>query len=195
MAKRVIIIASGETERRALPHLARHLQDCAVTVDEVRIPPRNRRLDVQMAERLIKAAWYENLHMPPDKFVVVVDLDGADPEASLEPIRSGLSGLRDRIGADILCAYAQQHLEAWYFADAQNLREYLGRELGQVDASNPDEIQNPKLHLKHLFGGRFYTARVSEEIARTLNASTIAGRSPSFKKFVDAITNGSRARS
>ena len=143
-----------------------------------------------MAERLIKAAWYENLHMPPDKFVVVIDLDGADAAALLEPIRSRLSKLRDDISADVLCAYAQQHLEAWYFADAQNLREYLGRELGQVDTSRPDEIQNPKLHLKHLFGERLYTARVSEEIAKTLSTDTIAGRSPSFKKFVEALANG-----
>lgn len=190
MAKRIIIIASGETERRVLPYLARHCQDCAVTVHEVRIPPRNRAIDAPMAERLIKAAWYENLHMPPDKFVVVIDLDGADAAALLEPIRSRLSKLRDDISADVLCAYAQQHLEAWYFADAQNLREYLGRELGQVDTSRPDEIQNPKLHLKHLFGERLYTARVSEEIAKTLSTDTIAGRSPSFKKFVDALANG-----
>ena len=194
MAKRVIIIASGETERRALPHLARHLQDCAVTVCEVRIPPRNRALDAQMAERLIKAAWYGNLHDPPDKFVVVIDLDGADPEALVEPIRSRLSGLRDGVSADVLYAYAQQHLEAWYFADAQKLREFLGRELGQIDTSGPDEIRNPKLHLKHLLRGCMYTARVSEEIARTLDAGTIAGRSPSFKKFVDAMRNGSTSQ-
>lgn len=191
MAKHVIIIASGETERRALPYLTRHLQDCAVSVGEVRIPPRNRGLDPQMAENLIKAAWYENLDAPPDKFVLLIDLDGADPEASLEPIRSRLSELRDRISADVLCAYAQEHLEAWYFAHAEKLREYLGRALGQVDTSRPDEIQNPKLHLKHLLGERIYTARVSEEIAKTLDAGTIAGRSLSFKKFVDAIANGS----
>ena len=40
------------------------------------IPPRNKALDAEMAEKLIKAAWYENLGAPPDKFVVVVDLDG-----------------------------------------------------------------------------------------------------------------------
>ena len=148
-----------------------------------------------MAEQLIKAAWYENVAAPPDKFVLLIDLDGADPEASLEPIRSRLSGLRDGISADVLCAYAQKHLEAWYFANAEKLREYLGRALGQVDTSRPDEIQNPKLHLKHLLGERVYTARVSEEIAKTLDAGTIAERSPSFKKFVDAVTNGSTQRS
>ena len=191
MAKRITIVASGETERRSLPHLVRQLKDCAVTVDEVRIPPRNRALDAEMAERLIKATWYENLHSPPDKIVLVIDLDGADPEASLEPIRSRLSRLKQKISADILYAYAQEHLEAWYFANAENLRTYLGRELGQVDTSRPDEIQNPKRHLKHLLGQRIYTARVSEEIASTLNADTIAGRSPSFKNFVDAVRNGS----
>ena len=189
--KRVIVIASGETERRALPHLAQHLQVRSITIDEVRIPPRNRALDASMAEKLIKAAWYENLDTPPDKFVLLIDLDGADPEASLEPIRSRLSTLKGGIRADVICAYAQQHLEAWYFANAESLREYLGRALGEVDTSRPDEIQNPKLHLKHLLGECAYTARVSEEIAKTLDAGKIAGRSPSFKKFVEAIANGS----
>ena len=190
MAKRVVIVASGETERRALPHLARHLGKRAVAVQEVRVPPRNKALTAEMAAKLIKAAWFENLGTPPDKFVVVLDLDGADPDDSLAPIRGRLPGRRDGIEADVLCAYAQEHLEAWYFADSENLRSYLGRELGQVDVSRPDEIRNPKLHLRHLLGERVHTARVSESNASRLDADTIAGRSPSFRKFVDAITNG-----
>ena len=71
MAKRVVIVASGETERRALPHLVRHLRDRDVTVVEVRVPPHNKALNAKMAERLIKAAWYESVSEPPDKFVVV----------------------------------------------------------------------------------------------------------------------------
>lgn len=190
MAKRVIIIASGETERRALPHLARHLQDHSVAVDEVRIPPRNRALNAQMAEKLIKAAWYENLNTPPDKFVVLMDVDRAHPDEALTAIRNQLPRRVAEIEANILYAYAQEHLEAWYFADAENLRRYLGRGLGQVDTSKPDEIRNPKLHLKRLLEERVYTARVSEEIARTLDADTVAGRSPSFSKFVGAVMNG-----
>ena len=54
MARNVIILASGETERRALPHLLAHLRDRGISVVEVRIPPRNGALSVQMAERLIK---------------------------------------------------------------------------------------------------------------------------------------------
>ena len=190
MAKRVVIIASGETERRALPHLARHLQEHSVAVDEVRIPPRNRALNAQMAEKLIKAAWYENLSTPPDKFVVLMDVDRARPDDVLTPIRNQLPRRVAKIEANVLYAYAQEHLEAWYFADAGNLSKHLDRDPGQVDTSRPDEIQNPKLHLRHLLGDRVYTARVSEEIAMTLNPGTIAGRSPSFRKFVDAVMNG-----
>ena len=57
---------------------------------------------------------------------------------------------------------------------------------GQVDTSKPDEIDNPKLQLRHLLGERVYTARVSAEIAGTLDATTIALRSPSFRIFVEA---------
>ena len=190
MTKHVVIIASGETERRSLPHLLRHLQ--SVTVDEVRIPPRNKALKAQMVENLIKASWYENLSRPPDKFVLVIDLDGAEPEASVEPFRKRLLGLKDQIDADILCAYAQQHLEAWFFADAENLRQCLGRALGHIDTSRPDEILNPKLHLKNLLAEGRYNAGISEEIAKNLDAVTIAGRSPSFKKLVEAIMNGGK---
>lgn len=190
VTKHVIVIASGETERRALPYLVRHLQGRDVVVDEVRIPPRNKAIDVEMAEKLVKTAWYEHGDAPPDKFVLLMDLDGADPAAVVDPIRQHLPERLHEIRADIHYAYAQQHLEAWYFAEAGNLRRILGRALGHVDTSNPDGIRNPKRHLKNLLGSRVYTARVSEDIARRLDAERIAERSPSFKKFIDAVMNG-----
>ena len=193
MDKHVIVIASGETERIALPYLTLHLRDMGISVSDVRIPPSNRALDVVMAERLIKSAWFENAVAPPDKFVVLVDTDGAASSDALSLFKSDLPGrLGAEIRASIQYAYAQQHLEAWYFADAANLRSYLGgRALGNVDTSKPDEIENPKRHLKNVLGGRFYTARISGEIATTLDARTIAQRSPSFRGFMDAVMNGS----
>ena len=98
--------------------------------------------------------------------------------------------LRNQVGANIKYAYAQQHLEAWYFADAVNLRAYLGDAPGNVDTSKPDEIKNPKNHLKNVLGDRVYTARISEEIASKLDPQVIAGRSPSFRGFLEAVTNG-----
>ena len=190
MAKNVIVLASGETERLALPHLLFHLRARGVFVVEVLIPPRNGALSVRMAEKLIKAAWYKRLDASPVKFVILVDVDGKLPARVLDPFRALPERLGDEIGAAILYAYAQWHLEAWYFADATNLRDYIGRALGNIDTSKPDGIQNPKLHLKHLLGNRVYTARISEEIAIRLDAPTIAERSPSFKGFLDAVMNG-----
>ena len=190
MPKRIVVIASGETERRALPHLAGFLRERGIALDDVRIPPRNKALCVPMIEKLIKAAWYACPDARADKFVVVVDLDGSDPDEVLGPIREQLPGLVPDVEAEVLYAFAQQHLEAWFFADAENLRGYLGRALGNVDTSKPDEIENPKLHLRNLLGSQVYTARVSGEIAGTLDAQTIVQRSPSFSNFVEAVTNG-----
>ncbi len=192
MDKRVIVIASGETERRALPHLVRHLRDMGIKVSEVRIPRRNLKLSVRMAERLIKAAWYGNSDAPPDKFVVLIDTDGKAPDNVIGPFKERLPGrLGGDIGAAVQFAYAQRHLEAWYFGDEANLRCYLGgMALGNVDPSKPDAIQNPKLHLKNLLGSRVYTAHIAEEIARELDAHTIVQRSSSFKVFTDAVING-----
>ena len=190
MAKNVIVLASGETERRALPHLLSYLRARGVSSVEVRIPHGNGALSVRMAERLVKGAWYERPGTPPDKFVILLDVDGKPPNRVLEPFRALPERLGSEIGATVLYAYAQWHLKAWYFADAVGLRGYLGgRALGNVDTSEPDGIQNPKLHLKHLLGG-VYAARISEEIARQLDAITIAERSPSFKGFVEAVMNG-----
>ena len=192
MGKHVVVVASGETERRSLPHLVSHLQDQDVFVDEVRIPPRNGALNVLMAERLIKAAWYESLgSSSPDKFVILMDLDKKAPYEVLGTLQEQLPGrIGDEVGAKITYAYAQQHLEAWYFADAANLRDYLGHAPGDIDTSKPDEIQDPKNHLKNVLDDRVYTARISEEIARKLDPSTIAGRSPSFRGFLEAVKNG-----
>lgn len=35
VAKHVVVLASGETERRALPHLVRHLAEQGVVVDSI----------------------------------------------------------------------------------------------------------------------------------------------------------------
>lgn len=191
MAKRVVVIASGETERRAIPHLVRHLQDGGVEVMSVAVPANNRALNLDMADKLIRSAWF-SATLRPNKFVILVDTDGKEPDEVLKPFRENLpsrlpTGLPDDA---VLYACAQWHLEAWYFADADNLRDYLGRSTGDVDASAPDAIQNPKNHLKSLLAGRLYTARVSEEIAKSLDARAISRRSPSFRAFITAVENG-----
>jgi hypothetical protein len=192
MSKRVVIVASGETERRALPHLVQHLQQQGIKVVDIRIPGRHRALTVQMAERLIKAAWFASVGSDlPDKFVVLLDADGKDVENVLNPFRSQLpQRIPQSIKASLQFACAQWHLEAWYFADSSGLRTCLGRDLGQADASQPDSIADPKRHLKNLLGSRVYTAVVSEEIARHVAPETIAQRSPSFAGFLDAVRNG-----
>lgn len=192
VTKHVVVLASGETERRALPHLVRHLGDRGVVVDSIRIPPRHRVLGVDMVARLIKTVWYEDPSARPQKFVVLVDTDFAEPHRVLAPIQAELPArVRDIAAeADILIAYAQQHLEAWYFGDGRGLRACIHRDLGNVDASQPDQIQNPKNHLKNLLAQPVYTASLSEEIASKLNAAAILERSPSFRGFIDAVLNG-----
>ena len=191
MTKSVIVVASGETERRALPHLVSHLSPEGVVVKEVRIPPLHRALNVRMAERLIKAAWYENIASPPDKFVLVLDLDGKEPGRVLRLYQEQLPSRLATIRADVVYAYAQEHLEAWFFADPQHMQKYLGRQLGRVDISRPDNIHNPKNHLINLLHDRVYTARISEDIARGLDPNIMRRRSPSFQLFLDRVTNGS----
>lgn len=190
MTKHVVVIASGETERRSLPHLLAHMRSQDINV-AIRIPPRNRSLTVAVVHSLIQSSLYDIDGYPPDKYVILVDADGGIPDDILVPLRTDLSNrLGSGFGPSVQYAYAQWHLEAWYFADAANLRGYIRRALGSVDTSQPDQIQNPKLHLKHLLSDEFYTAQISEQIARALDARTIAQRSPSFNGFLEAVKNG-----
>ena len=191
MPKRVVVIASGETERAALPSLVKHLTEEGIAVTDVLIPSRTRALTVDMSVRLLKSAWYRPPdNIQPDKFVILLDVDGKQPGAVLEPFRQNLaSRLEPQITASLQFAYAQWHLEAWFFGDSDGLRAYLGRDLGSVDPSQPDNIENPKLHLKNLLT-ESYTLLTSEAIARQLNPQIIAGRSPSFRGFIEAVRNG-----
>lgn len=191
MGKRVIVIAFGATEQLALPHLTTHLRQENITV-EVRIPANNRPIKSAIVRQIIQSTRYTV--PPPDKYVVLLDVDGKTPSEVLQSVNDKASqAIYRELPAAVLYAYAQWHLEAWFFADARHLREYLGgQSLGSVDASYPDHIQNPKQHLKNLLPRRIYTARTSEAIARTLDAHTIAQRSPSFAGFLAAVRNGDR---
>lgn len=194
MARKVVVIVSGETDRLAIPHLCRHLLREA-ELFEVRKPPGNAALTPEQATKLVKAAWYEmnGRGNAPDKFVVLVDADAnmQTPAIAAKPFEEMLANLVD-IPAPRFVAVAVRHLEAWFFAHAEQLREFLKRDPGNVDTARPDEMQNPKLHLMNLLSSRsrVYTARVAEQIAELLDPDTIECRSPSFASFIGKVRNG-----
>jgi Domain of unknown function (DUF4276) len=194
MGKRVIVIASGETERMALPYLLRPMVAEGITILEpIRTPPRNRALTRDEVTKLIISAWYSTFPQP-DKFVVLVDADGKDPAIVAEELANGLHATKcQEIPAHIKVVAAKWHLEAWFWADPNGLREYLGRDLGGIDTSNADGIQSPKNCLKQLLDTP-YTARVAGEIAERISAFEVRKRSLSFSLFEHAVRNGSNAR-
>jgi hypothetical protein len=189
--KKVVVIASGETERKALPHLSRDLREHGIDVSDIRsLPQLGEQGRDERLRGTIKSAWYDlsGRGQPPNKFVVLVDADGKPPDEVVAPIRAACAHLRDIPVACIVTA-AKWHLEAWFFGDEQGLREYLGRDLGSVDPSDPDQILDPKRHLKNLLKGT-YGRDTAEEIARRVRPSIIRTHSPSFNAFEQALRNG-----
>jgi hypothetical protein len=143
-------------------------------------------------EKVIRGAYWDfkGAGRPIDKAVVLSDTDARPVDTVLAPMEVLRSRLGD-LGIHIGLAYACQHLEAWFFADSRGLREYLCRDLGSIDTSSPDEIQNPKLCLKNLLGdGRVYTQVIAGKIAAALDPDRIAEKSPSFAAFLAAVRNG-----
>ena len=187
VSRHVVILASGETERRSLPNLLRHLRHEGISV-EVRKPPRHREISSDVAIKIANACYWS---VPrPHKLVVLLDADGRDPKEQLEPLQRRIGRSLDDLDLKVSYAYAQWHLEAWFFADESGLRRHLGKNLGNVDASQPDRIDNPKLHLRNLLAGRLYTAEMAERISRSLDATTITAKSTSFARFQDVVRNG-----
>ena len=89
MRKKVIVVASGETERRSLPHLTANLAEEGVHVAEIRIPPRHRDLTVGVAVQLIDAAWFE--YQSP---VLRISLSSFWTSMARTPSRSSVHGAR-----------------------------------------------------------------------------------------------------
>lgn len=188
MGKRVVVVAAGDTERLALPRLLaghgarldiRKTRHGTVTIDD--------------ATRIITAAYWEGVGRdePPDKAIVLVDADGKPPEAVLRALRDEVPRRLKKVPIPVLFTHAQWHLEAWFFGDARGLAAYLRRDVGGVEASRPDEIQQPKAHLKNLLGENIvYTARMAAEIAAAVDPKEVRKRSPSFAALVAGVRNG-----
>src|SRR5712692_9140864 len=114
--KRVVVIASGDTERRALPHLSRDLCEHGIEVSDIRsLPQLGGRVRDERLRGTIKSAWYElsPRGQPPNKFVVLVDADGKHPDDVVAPLRAACAHLRDIPVACIVTA-AKWRLEAWF---------------------------------------------------------------------------------
>ena len=78
----------------------------------------------EMAEKLVKASWFERIAAPPDKFVVLVDTNGGTPDEVLRPFREQLPGrIPAKIGGAMTICVCQWHRRL-YFADNQGLRGY-----------------------------------------------------------------------
>ncbi|MGH7814946.1 MAG: DUF4276 family protein [Candidatus Binataceae bacterium] len=190
MGKNIVVIASGLTEKEAIRPLTREFCSTEGAAIEVRIPRGGNALMPSVIEKLARAAWWEMKlkNCPPDKFVVLVDADGRSESEREAPLKAACESLKD-LPVTFLVTSAQWHLEAWFFGDPEALRSFLHRDLGAIDPTRPDEITNPKLHLKHLLGAP-YTARIAGEIAAFVKPISIATRSPSFHKFLNCLKNG-----
>lgn len=180
----VALIASGETERRALPLLCRDLGASGTTLTEVLVPPRTGQLSPDMALRLARS-----VHTASNKIVVVVDADGRTQDSILQPFRKKFQNWPSW-PRPVFLAHAQWHLEAWFFADQAGLRLFLNdKDLGNLPAI-PDDIERPKLRLQHLLQPFLYTAATAREIAAAIHPQVAEKRSPSFAQFRAAMRNG-----
>jgi hypothetical protein len=190
MGRDVLVVASGETERRSLPHLLKHLIGAELRkLVDVRISPHGR-LTVPVAEKIVRAAWweYQGSQVPIDKVVVLADADVKTLEETLRAFDDLERRLAD-LPFSVRVAAAKWHLEAWFFADAEGLRAWLGgRSLGRIQGM-PDAIPSPKVRLCNLIA-ETYTSRVAESIASALSPEVIRQASPSFAGFEAAVKNG-----
>ena len=156
MKKKVIVVASGETERRSLPHLTANLAEEGVRVTEVRIPPRHRDLTVSVAAQLIDAAWFEYQYTdPPDKFVILVDVDGKDPTEALRPWQWGSPAATEPKGGGFRAIRLRSvAFGSVVFCRCEELEELLGERSRQCRRFKAGRNPKSPKSISSIFWGR-----------------------------------------
>jgi hypothetical protein len=190
MGRDVVVVASGDTERRSLPHLLKHLLGAELSRPvDIRVSPHGL-LTMSIAERIVKATWWERQGrgVPTDKVVVLVDADARAPDEKLLEFRELPRRLAD-LPLTVKVAVAKWHLEAWFFADVEGLRTGLGGRAPGAISEAPDDLPYPKKRLRDLLDTP-YTPRIAEQIAAGLSADVVRARSGSFAQFEAAVKNG-----
>ena len=126
MAKKIVVIVTGETDRRSIPRVCRDAFEQAEWF-EVRKPPGNAALTPEQAKKLIKAAWYEmcGRGRAPDKFVMLIDANNHEPLEAARPFEEMAAHLAD-VTAPKLVTAAVRHLEAWFLAIRRSFGSFWG---------------------------------------------------------------------
>ena len=186
-----LILASGLKEWYALPVLCRHFcEDAGVRVV---FPDHSAALIHQVAP-LLQLHWRPDVDPP---CVILVDTHRLSPSQAMEPVQQKVDAMVQRgdlspaARNSIRWAYAQPHLEAWFFADPSGLARYIGCD--EADLGVPGTIRDPQgvlrgLMTQHMPGRRRnYGASRAKDIADGLDARVVLANSPSFKTLIDAI--------
>jgi len=137
---------------------------------------------------LAKLDRYVNFHsLACDRLVVLIDSNCDDPE---EVKTEALSRLQPDTPRPNMCI-AVTELESWFLADPEAIEK--GMNLGRVNCpGNPEEIHDAKERLDEItspIGKRYHPTAHAPSIARHLDIEKVSNACPSFKEFVDNLTD------
>lgn len=190
MSKRVVVVASGETERRALPSLVGHLRANGIVMDDVRVPPAAR------------SARRADGRTPRESSLVRGSNVEAGQVRGSRRRRHGRSGGRAAAFRDAVASASSQRSRDDPLCDrptssrsvvlrrcgrsprlargfARKRRHIQPRCNPEPQASSQASPRPAPLHVPRFGGHR-----------SSLDPASIAMRSPSFRRFQLAVTNG-----
>lgn len=137
---------------------------------------------------LAKLDGYVNFHSPDcDRLIVLMDSNCNDPEVVKTRALSRLQSGTPR--PDICIAITE--LESWFLADPEAIEKGMG--LSRINCpGNPEEIHDAKEKLDEITSRKYKPYRATSHaplIARHLDIEKVGEVCPSFKEFVDILTD------
>lgn len=184
------LFVEGKSDRDALTLLIRKILEAKNQRQHVlsRQVPRS-----DMFSTTKMAAYFNPLfkqHNDVDKVIVCLDCECTDPAEIRKRTVDTKKRLADEFPIPVHYIIVVHALEGWLASDEDALRHVLGKNASITVPQNMETICRPAEWLDNIFatnGKDFRKTQHNPEIAKNVDYSRIAQRSPSFSEFHHAV--------
>lgn len=128
------------------------------------------------------------------RFIICHDADEKLPETRIAEIQLRIVRQAD-IGARYCAVVPKRSIESWILSDSQAIKKVFSGWQDPVEASDPEQLRDPKGHIERITRlsngkSRYSNATHNQKIAQHINVNILARKCPSFRPLADFIRDG-----